>query len=283
MLNMIAGSGHQGIMRTLPLLLVASATLVASAVSQEAAAPAAEGDHAGEEDCPEFVCPEGEKGNGNFADPCNCRRFYTCSSGTATRTVCPTGLYWDDERKFCTYKNEAKCGPVERVERPHLEKLPRCDSGACQLPFCYCSRDGVLGPLPLDDKGALEASPQIVLLMFDGAVNTNNYRFYDQLLKHANPNVPDCEIHGTFFVTHNYNNYQMVEEFYGRGNDIAVSSVTGASLQFANASTWKTEVTVMRQLLRDLANVPEEDVLGARAPGLRPGFDEQFKAYAPLI
>jgi hypothetical protein len=21
--------------------------------------------------------------------------------------------YWDDERKFCTYKNEAKCGPLE--------------------------------------------------------------------------------------------------------------------------------------------------------------------------
>ena len=41
------------------------------------------------------------------------RRFYKCDDGTAFRAFCPTGLYWDDERKFCTYKNEAKCGPLE--------------------------------------------------------------------------------------------------------------------------------------------------------------------------
>ena len=41
------------------------------------------------------------------------RRFYKCDDGTAFRNFCPTGLYWDDERKFCTYKEEAKCGPLE--------------------------------------------------------------------------------------------------------------------------------------------------------------------------
>lgn len=61
-------------------------------------------------ECPPYVCIK----NGNFADPCHCRRYITCTNGAATTRVCPSGLYWDDERLFCTYKSEAKCGPIKR-------------------------------------------------------------------------------------------------------------------------------------------------------------------------
>ena len=64
-----------------------------------------------EEDIPDFKC--GEE-NGNFADPKQCRRYITCTNGAATKRVCPSGLYWDDEKLFCTYKSEAKCGPIVR-------------------------------------------------------------------------------------------------------------------------------------------------------------------------
>ena len=42
-------------------------------------------DDDGEDDdgCPDFVCPEE---NGNFADPCQCRRFYICASGIPTKS-----------------------------------------------------------------------------------------------------------------------------------------------------------------------------------------------------
>ena len=40
-----------------------------------------------------------------------------------------------------------------------------------------------------------------------------------------------CPIRGTFFVKHDYNNYQMIERLYYRGNEIAVNSVTGRNLQ----------------------------------------------------
>lgn len=63
-----------------------------------------------EKECPPYVCVK----NGNFADPCHCRRYITCTNGAATTRVCPSGLYWDDERLFCTYKSEAKCGPIKR-------------------------------------------------------------------------------------------------------------------------------------------------------------------------
>ena len=49
-----------------------------------------------EKDCT-FVCPENR---GNYADPCTCRRFYICSTdGSAHKSFCPNGLYWDDEKK----------------------------------------------------------------------------------------------------------------------------------------------------------------------------------------
>lgn len=36
-----------------------------------------------DDECPDFVCPEE---NGNFADPCQCRRFYICASGIPTKS-----------------------------------------------------------------------------------------------------------------------------------------------------------------------------------------------------
>ncbi|CAH2211386.1 jg21353, partial [Pararge aegeria aegeria] len=33
-----------------------------------------------EKEAEEFVCPEGTQGNGNFADPATCRRFYQVSA-----------------------------------------------------------------------------------------------------------------------------------------------------------------------------------------------------------
>jgi hypothetical protein len=43
--------------------------------------------------------------------------------------------------------------------------------------------------------------------------------------------------------------------------------------QFANASEWKTEVTKMRDFLTKFSNVPADDILGARAPSLKLGYN----------
>ena len=43
--------------------------------------------------------------------------------------------------------------------------------------------------------------------------------------------------------------------------------------KYANASTWKTEITKMREFLNKYANVPSDDILGARAPSLKLGFN----------
>lgn len=60
--------------------------------------------------------------DGLFADPETCRRFYICSAGTPYSQTCPPSLYFDDVKKFCTFKNkELTCGPVDSSKS---ERLP---------------------------------------------------------------------------------------------------------------------------------------------------------------
>jgi hypothetical protein len=120
--------------------------------------------------------------------------------------------------------------------------------------------------------------PQVIVMTFDGALNINNFKMYDEILQITkNNDTNECPIRGTFFITHNYNNYQMVEYFYSKGHEIAVSSVTGKTLQFSNETDWYFEITRMRDFLKRFANISPEDILGARAPQLNPGNDEQFR------
>lgn len=228
-------------------------------------------------DCPDFECPEP---TGSFADPCTCRRFYKCSDGNASPLFCPTGLYWDDIKKFCTYKDEAVCGPISDQDRKkktkvveEAERVKKCDAAACQLPYCYCSREGTLGPL----EGEGKKPPQLLVLMFDGAINLNNYPEYKSLFRLKAKN--GCMMKGTFFVQHEYSNYYMIEELYRNSHEIAILSASSVqSLQNENETIWADELRSMRRILGEYANVPEEEILGIRAPGLRPGYNEQYEA-----
>jgi hypothetical protein len=56
-----------------------------------------------------FECPQA---SGMFADPKTCRRFITCVDKFPYLSHCPSGLFFDDITKSCTYKDKATCGPV---------------------------------------------------------------------------------------------------------------------------------------------------------------------------
>jgi hypothetical protein len=179
-------------------------------------------------------------------------------------------LYWDDPGKICKFKHEAVCGPVAaplKVEE-HLEPENRaggCNITTCVLPFCYCSSNGEAGPVPPPGK-----PPQFVLLTIDGAVNSNNFDYYQSLLNTSE------KLRATFFIEHEYCDYYSVERLYSAGNEIALSSVTGKSLQNANASDWRRELLSLRGILEKFANVHQEDIVGVRAPNLKPGYNSQF-------
>lgn len=104
---------------------------------------------------------------------------------------------------------------IEENVKPHVS----CDPAKnCFAPNCSC-----FGHVPFGgDKRRL---PQFVVLTFDDAINTVNIKTYRQILYGRN-NSNGCPITATFFVTHEYNDYEFVNELYNRGSDIAVHSVT---------------------------------------------------------
>ena len=66
----------------------------------------------------------------------------------------------------------------------------------------------------------------MIMITFDDAVNTNNYEEIDKFLNSNLKNPNGCDIKTTFFVSHRYNNYSMVQELWRRGHEVAVHSIT---------------------------------------------------------
>ncbi|PRD25414.1 UNVERIFIED_CONTAM: hypothetical protein NCL1_41002 [Trichonephila clavipes] len=102
---------------------------------------------------------------------------------------------------------------------PHLPN--ECDPSACVLPDCFCSSDGTRIP------GGLEPSetPQMILLSFDGAVNSLNFDHYRKLLNKSRTNPNGCPIKGTFFVSHEYTSHFHLQKFFADGHEVAVHSI----------------------------------------------------------
>uniref|UniRef100_T1IPI5 Chitin-binding type-2 domain-containing protein n=1 Tax=Strigamia maritima TaxID=126957 RepID=T1IPI5_STRMM len=227
-----------------------------------------------------FICPYT---NGLFADPALCRRFYSCTNYEAFLQSCPPGLFFDDIKKFCTFKNEVTCGPVdyETTPTPTVDpndpyNVKKCDLSACNLPDCFCSVDGTRIPGGL----SREEVPQMIMLMFSGAVNLLNYPQYNAVLGRNRTNPNGCPIGATFFMSHEYTNYHYVSKLHSEGHEIAVNSISRSkpeSLWYRGSyENWTLEMVGMREILIRYAEIPKEEILGVRAPYLKTGGNEQF-------
>lgn len=94
-----------------------------------------------------------------------------------------------------------------------------CDSNKnCLLPNCSC-----FGKVPL--SGDVRQVPQFVMVTFDDAITTLNIKTYRQLADDRR-NKNGCPLSFTFFVSHEYNDYEFVNEMYNKGHEIAVHSIT---------------------------------------------------------
>lgn len=153
-----------------------------------------------------------------------------------------------------------------------------CDYETCVLPDCFCSVDGTLIP------GNLEVNqvPQMVIITFDDAVNSENWDLYNKKLftpTRKNPN--GCNIHATFYTSHEYNNYQYVQKLWNDGHEIAAHSITHRSPEhwWSNNATiedWFDEMVGQANIINRFAGVAMEDVRGLRVPFLRVGWNRQF-------
>ncbi|CAL4106061.1 unnamed protein product [Meganyctiphanes norvegica] len=226
-----------------------------------------------------FECPNN---NGQYPDPENCRIFYTCSNGIKYTQRCAGGAFYDGSKHECVdrhIKGGVKCGPQPVTERPVTTVDPfaaePCNTQACRLPECYCSRDGLRIPAGL----TRDQIPQMILITFDGAVNALNFPKYQSILRNVTFSNPDgCPLKATFFLSHEYQNYQQVEELYSEGHEMAVGSLTReAGLEDHLEDRWTGEMVSMRAILGYFAGVRDIDILGQRAPHLKPGRNAQFE------
>lgn len=64
------------------------------------------------------------------------------------------------------------------------------------------------------------------------SINQNNYNSYRKVFENRkNPN--GCPVRGTFFLSHEYSNYQMIQQLHHEGHEIAVSSIRYDFTRFA--------------------------------------------------
>jgi len=154
---------------------------------------------------------------------------------------------------------------------------PKCDLSQCILPDCFCSADGTKIP------GDLEVGqvPQMITLTFNGAVNIDNIRIYQEIFREDLINPNGCSIKGTFFVSHKYTNYSAVQDLHRKGHEIGVFSVTRRDdAQYwteGSYDDWLAEMAGARLIIERFANITDGSVIGVRAPYLRVGGNTQFQ------
>lgn len=66
----------------------------------------------------------------------------------------------------------------------------------------------------------------MILLTFDGAINLNNIKYYKKIFDGSRTNPNGCEIKGTFYIAHEYNNYHMVQQMAHDNHEIATETIS---------------------------------------------------------
>ena len=138
--------------------------------------------------------------------------------------------------------------------------------------------DGTLVPGGLDPKEI----PQLIYITFDDAVNDDNWKLYQERIfpsSYKNPN--GCPIHGTFYVSHEYTNYAMINKLWNQGHEVAVHSITHRTPESwwegnATIEDWFDEMVGQANIINRFGGVKMEDIRGLRVPYLKPGWNRQF-------
>ncbi|XP_039957672.1 chitin deacetylase 7 [Bactrocera neohumeralis] len=159
-----------------------------------------------------------------------------------------------------------------------LKKAGHCNIEKCQLPNCRCS--GLRLP-SADFKGHVKEIPQLITVTFDDAVNVINYEQYQQIFDGL-VNPDNCSVRGTFFVSHEYTDYTLVNALYQQGHEIALHSVThGSGTDYwreADVERLMAEFGQQIDMLVEFAKVNRKHIRGVRLPFLQISGNNTYEA-----
>ncbi|XP_059171279.1 chitin deacetylase 7-like [Physella acuta] len=217
--------------------------------------------------------------------------YYMCNQGRAHRFTCGN-LRWDARSNTCNWPSAARCADihsgstasdhqtvdtsktiVESKNQTSAQQGSCVQDDNCKLPNCFC-----FGARPTNIS--LKDTPMFVMLTFDDAVTTTVFsQVYSDLLVNNrwnlfNPN--NCTIKSTFFVSHQYTDYKLVQQLYDNGHEIASHTVNHTG----NVETYgevTAEIVGLRDYITTSTNIPVEKIKGFRVPYLRIYGDTQYK------
>ena len=171
-----------------------------------------------------------------------------------------------------TYSDHHPARPPPRHQTgPKVEETARkCRPSKCQLPDCKCG--GTETPANFSAK----RTPQIVVLTFDDSVNDLNKRLYQDIFHPSRKNPNGCPIAATFYVSHEWTDYALVQSLYSDGHEIASHSISHSFGEQFSKKKWMKEMAGQREILAGFAGIKLEDVRGIRAPFLAIGGNNMF-------
>ncbi|KAJ8708394.1 hypothetical protein PYW07_010519 [Mythimna separata] len=152
-----------------------------------------------------------------------------------------------------------------------------CNEELCKLPDCRCSTTDIPGGL------LPRNTPQFVTITFDDAINVRNIETYRSIL-YGRKNSNGCPSGATFFVSHEYTDYVLVNELYNHGYEIALNSISHRTppdyWATANYDVIKEEIADQRIQIAHFANISTESVKGVRLPFLQLAGNASFQVMA---
>ncbi|XP_047036825.1 chitin deacetylase 8-like [Helicoverpa zea] len=174
-------------------------------------------------------------------------------------------------------ENEGSSESSESQEVPELPLAEECDEELCKVPDCRCSSTEIPGGLLPRD------TPQFVTVTFDDGVNVININTYREVLD-GRQNSNGCPAGATFYVSHEYTNYRIVNELYNNGYEIALHSISHKIPQdwwaTATYDELKEEIADQRTQMAHFANIPFESIKGVRLPFLQLAGNTSFQVMA---
>ncbi|CAH2190575.1 EGF-like domain-containing protein [Caenorhabditis elegans] len=172
-------------------------------------------------------------------------------------------------------ENKCVVSPREQTRRRQPSRLltecPR--DGSCRLPSCFCTSTGKIPPNNFDTKQV----PQMVMLSFDDPITDRIINTLKSLFSGSIRNPNGCAIKGTFFVSHQWNNYDQSLWLHSTNHEIGVNSITREDLSGRTQERWYKEQKGMRETLAEFSFIDRSHIIGTRAPELKIGGDAQYR------